>query len=183
MPRLIVINGPPGFGKSTLARMYADEHPLTLVLDIDQIRASLGRWQDQLGPAGVAARVVAAAAAKAHLLAGHDVVVPQYLGRAAFLDELERLAAGAGAVFTEVVLMSSREEALRAFDARASSADPADARAHELSAHRTGEAGLIELYDRLAGLLRTRPAARAIPRIEGQPGRAYAGLLAALDGS
>ncbi len=30
MPRLIALNGPPACGKSTLARLYAEDHPLTL---------------------------------------------------------------------------------------------------------------------------------------------------------
>ena len=33
MPRLIVLNGSPGIGKSTLARRYVEEHPLTLCLE------------------------------------------------------------------------------------------------------------------------------------------------------
>jgi cytidylate kinase len=42
VPRLIVINGPPGCGKSTLAQMYADEHSLTLML-ADRPAAQLDR--------------------------------------------------------------------------------------------------------------------------------------------
>jgi len=43
---MIVLNGPPGCGKSTLARMYAEDHPLALNLDIDRIRSLIGRWRD-----------------------------------------------------------------------------------------------------------------------------------------
>jgi predicted kinase len=46
MARLVLINGAPGSGKSTLARMYVDQHPLVLALDIDVVRAMLGRWLD-----------------------------------------------------------------------------------------------------------------------------------------
>jgi predicted kinase len=38
MPRMILLNGPPSCGKSTLARRYAQEHPLSLNLDVDRIR-------------------------------------------------------------------------------------------------------------------------------------------------
>ena len=41
---LLLINGAPGVGKSTLAQRYAEEHPLALVIDIDAIRAQLGQW-------------------------------------------------------------------------------------------------------------------------------------------
>ena len=46
MPRLIVLNGTPGCGKSTLARMFADDHPLALNLDIDQVRGFLASHPD-----------------------------------------------------------------------------------------------------------------------------------------
>lgn len=41
VPRVIMLNGPPGCGKSTLARRYVGEHPFTLNLDIDRIRDGL----------------------------------------------------------------------------------------------------------------------------------------------
>jgi 2-phosphoglycerate kinase len=42
---VILLNGPPDIGKSTLARLYARNHALTLVLDIDSIRMSIGGWE------------------------------------------------------------------------------------------------------------------------------------------
>jgi predicted kinase len=80
VPRLILLNGPPGCGKSTLARRYVEDHPLALNLDIDRIRDLLGRWPDHPHQAGLAARAIALAAARAHLRAGHDVMIPQYVG-------------------------------------------------------------------------------------------------------
>ncbi|MGH3734721.1 MAG: AAA family ATPase [Micromonosporaceae bacterium] len=64
MPRLIVLNGPPGCGKSTIAEMYAERHPFALNLDIDRLRAQLGRWRDDPGAAGLLARRIALAAAR-----------------------------------------------------------------------------------------------------------------------
>ena len=71
-PRLIVLNGPPAAGKSTLARRYAADHPLTLNLDVDRVRDLIGGWRDDPGAAGLLARSVAVAAARTHLLAGRD---------------------------------------------------------------------------------------------------------------
>ena len=118
MPTLLLLNGPPGSGKSTIARMFVEAHPLALNLDVDLIRRLIGGWRDQPERSGRLARDLALAAASTHLLVGHDVVVPQFLGRAEFIHELEDVAAAASAEFQEVVLMTSREDAVRRFDER-----------------------------------------------------------------
>ena len=103
MARLILLNGAPGVGKSTLARRHADDHPLTLVLDIDIVRSLLGPTDD-ITSSWLAARALALAMAACHLRAGHDVVVPQYLGRPEFIEQLRSVAGDTDAVFTHVVL-------------------------------------------------------------------------------
>ena len=44
VPRLIVLNGAPGVGKSTVAQRYVDEHPFALDLEPERLRRQLGRW-------------------------------------------------------------------------------------------------------------------------------------------
>ena len=88
MPKLILLNGPPAVGKSTLARRYADAHPLTLVLEIDAVRALLGSWLEEWQQSGPAARWIALAMARTHLEAGHDVIVPQLLTLRPFAEML-----------------------------------------------------------------------------------------------
>jgi hypothetical protein len=73
---LILLNGPPASGKSTLARRYGVDHPLALALDIDVVRSLLGGWLEHPDAAGMAARAMALAMAREHLRAGRDVVVP-----------------------------------------------------------------------------------------------------------
>lgn len=182
MPRLIVINGPPACGKSTLARMYAAGHALALVIDVDAVRGCLGCWRENLPSAGRAARVIALAGAGAHLRAGHDVVVPQFLRRPGFLTELQNAARDAGAGFAEIALLASKEEMLRAFAGRAASARPADVAAHELAGHAGGNAELAAMHDQFAAFLAGRPGAVVIPVAPGQPDLTYAAMLAALDG-
>ena len=46
MSRLILINGAPGSGKSTVAHAVAQDSSMTLALEIDTIKHSLGRWDE-----------------------------------------------------------------------------------------------------------------------------------------
>jgi len=165
---LIVLNGPPGSGKSTLAQRYVDEHPLALNLDVDRIRALIGGWRDVPDQSGPLARAIALAAARTHLAAGHDVVIPQFLGRPAFLEQVEHLAHEVGADFHEIVLLDSKENALRRFVSRADAS--AAVALDELST----------MYDRLLAIIASRPAARVVPTTDGRPEQAYQDFLHSL---
>ena len=58
---LVLLNGPPASGKSTLATRLVRTRPMAPNLDIDLIRGQLGAWTDSLADAGVAARRLAVA--------------------------------------------------------------------------------------------------------------------------
>jgi predicted kinase len=114
---LLLINGAPGVGKSTLARRYADEHPLALIVEIDAIRMQLGQWA-ALDESRLVARGLALAMARAHLLSRHDVIVPQYLGRPDYRERLRLLAGETDARFVEVVLTDDTDQIAQRFRAR-----------------------------------------------------------------
>lgn len=174
MPRLVVLNGPPGCGKSTLAQMYVDDHPLSLNLDVDRVRSMIGRWRDNAHTAGLLARCVCLAAARAHLSGGYDVVIPQFLGRPEFLEQLERLADEDGAEFHEIVLLDDKEIALRRFAERGrAAADPAHVEAQEMLERQGGLEELSAMYDRLMSLIASRPSARIVRTSSGAIDQAY----------
>ncbi|WP_460704010.1 AAA family ATPase [Myceligenerans halotolerans] len=104
MARLILLNGAPGSGKSTLAELLAHDRPLTLPLDVDGIKHSLGNWSEDTQASGLHARRLALAMAYEQLRSGHDVIVGQYLARTDFIESLERLAEECGATFVECIL-------------------------------------------------------------------------------
>ncbi|WP_158843648.1 AAA family ATPase [Saccharothrix deserti] len=163
MALLIVLNGPPGCGKSTIARRYAEDHPPALALDVDRVRDLIS---GDLPRAGRLARDIAIAAARTHLTSGHDVVVPQFLGRPEFLERLARLAADVGATFHEIVLFDSKENALRRFAER----DTIQATPRELS----------DMHDNLMAVIAARQPVVILSR-EGDPEHTYQALLAVLD--
>ncbi len=53
-----------------------------------------------------------------HLGSGYDVVVPQLLARPDFIEQLEEVAAAAGAEFVEIALDVTRAVAISAFEER-----------------------------------------------------------------
>jgi predicted kinase len=166
--RLIVLNGPPAIGKSTLARRYADDHPLSLALDIDSVRRLLGRWEDEPTKAGLLARAMTLTMAREHLANGYDVVLPQYLGNPLFLQQAEAVAAEAGAEFFEFVLMDNRDEVVRRFNERTlRSTEPAHLEAGRHLAQLGGDDTLFAMYDRLLLVLSARPRAKVVQCPEG----------------
>jgi predicted kinase len=165
--KLILLNGPPGSGKSTLARRYADAHPPALALDVDRVRAMIGGWRSSPGEAGLLARDLAVAAARTHLTAGHDVMVPQLLARPGFAERLEAVAAETGATFHEIVLLPGREESRRRFAGRGSSEIE--------TAEPLTEEDLAAAYERVAAYAATRPRASILREED-----AYPGLLVSL---
>jgi predicted kinase len=174
VPQLIVLNGPPACGKSTLAQMYVDEHPLALNLDIDRIRGLIGQWQRDPHGAGLLARAVALAAARTHLLAGYDVVIPQFLGRPEFLEQCQHLAQELSVQFQEIILLDSKENVLRRLAERTQlSADPAHVEAQELLDRSGGITELSAMYDRLLSIVASRPAVKIVQTTHDEPERAY----------
>lgn len=184
---LILLNGPPGVGKSTIAQLYVDAHPLALNLDIDRVRALLGRWQDQAYEAGLLARELALSMARTHLRAGHSVIVPQYLGRLTFIEALEQLARDERVPFHEIVLLDSKPNVVQRFGRRTDAAaeqhhlDAAAQLGNHGSGGNSSEAQLADMYDRLLAIIDQRPHARTVACPEGQPDATYRLLLAHLE--
>ena len=106
MARLLHLNGPPGVGKSSVARAYAADHPGALLLDADVVVSMISGWRDAFWETLHVARRLAAAMAREHLAAGADVVLPQLVTRD---DEIAPYLAAvddAGATYVEVVLLA-----------------------------------------------------------------------------
>lgn len=156
MARLVLVNGAPGSGKSTIAQALAQETSMTLAWDIDRVKHSLGRWEDDPSASGLHARRLTLALAGEQLNAGFDCVLGQYLARTPFIEDLERLAERYGARFHELVLdLDAGALAARLADRAANPDRPEHAVNNQLA--RPSEAA--ELVRTMESLRRSRPRA------------------------
>jgi predicted kinase len=183
LPRLILLNGPPAVGKSTIAARYVEDHPMALNLDVDTVRSLLGGWIDDQPESGRLARLLAVAMATAHLREGKDVVVPQLIARPPFAEALASLAAAAPAAFHEIVLVADREEVLQRLSARhATPSEPGRFNPRDLVATNGGAVGAGLLHDRLMAFVASRPGAQMVRSVRDRPEQTYDEVLALLDG-
>ena len=171
-PLLVLLNGAPGIGKSTLARRWAAEAEGRVVIDPDALR------RDMIGAPGQAAghaRGQALATIAAHLGDGDDVVVPQLVARVSELERFEDVARTVGATFVHVLLVDAADDPVARFHRR----EGADPWHDEVRAvvEREGGDDVLERY--LAGLAEVRSARadlRVVRSVEGDPDGAWEAL-------
>lgn len=159
MSRLILINGAPGSGKSTVAHAIAQDRSMTLALEIDTIKHSLGRWDEDPQASGLHARRLGVVLAGEHLGAGFDVVIGQYLARTAFIEQLEKLADQQAAEFHELVLELDTAALARRLAGRAG--DPTRTE-HTVNNQFVGPEDAPALVQSMEELLLSRPLAHRV---------------------
>ncbi len=126
MVRLIHLNGPPGIGKSTIARAFTDRHPGVLNLDIDRVAAMIGGCDDSFSDSFEAGRLLAAAMARVHLASGHDVIMPQMMTHlnAAELADFEAVAVAVKAEYLQILLTADVGSSVERCMERAKAGNP-----------------------------------------------------------
>jgi predicted kinase len=156
MARLVLINGAPGAGKSSVAHALAQDTPMMLALDIDAIKHALGSWEEDPVASGLHARRLSLGLVDEQLRTGFDVVMGQYLAQTQFIEELEGLAVRRKALFCEFVLDLDAAALRERLEQRARHPDRSE---HEINNRLVGQADAEALLRTIEPLRRSRPRA------------------------
>lgn len=182
MAYLLHLNGPPGIGKSTIARRYAAEHPGVLNCDIDVLRTLIGGWSNDFVKAGALIRPAALGMIEGYLASGQDVVLPQMLTNPAEISLFEECAARTNARFIERLLMDDCERSVARFKRRGRTDpdDPWHSAVRGIVAAQGGDDALRQWHSALRTLPDQRFGAVVIQSSEGAVEDTYQRLLASL---
>ncbi len=181
-PKLIVLNGNPGMGKSTLSQRYANEHPMTLNLDVDRLWHLLGQWQASMPRSEVQKYKFAYALSSVHLADGYNVVVADHIQNPEVYRRFQKIAEVHCAMFVEVVLLSTVDDAIERCKTRARKLG------HETGFRPGGvldtsgrEAKLASMHENMLAAVASRENMIRIESIEGDIEGAYRQLLMAVE--
>ncbi len=183
MAYLLHLNGPPGIGKSTIAKRYADEHPGVLNCDIDILRTLIGGWSNDFLKAGSLIRPAALGMIEAYLSSGQDVVLPQLLIDPAEISLFEACAVRTNAQFIERLLMDDAERSVMRFNRRGErdpDNNPWHPQVQAIVAAQGGDNALRNRHSALRALPDQRPDVIVIQSSEGAVEDTYQHLLASL---
>ncbi len=177
-PKLIMLNGMPGLGKTTLMQRYIDDHPMELGLDIDKIWWMMGRWQESRPRSYTQKLKLSGVIAEQHLRDGYDVVIAQHFDTLEQYEAFAHIAQQINADFIEIALRVPFPEALRRFKIRGKS-----------MGHKTGfrpggildnggrEKMLEQMYDAVDTIVASRPSTTVLEPIYGNIEMTYQQLL------
>src|SRR3989339_418024 len=109
--KLILINGPSGVGKSTVAERLHREIPLSLLVEVDVWRRFISAYKEHTDESLKLAYQYTTDAIESYLKTGNSVIVDKVLLDAPeILDAITLLGAKYGAEIHEFVLTAEKEK-------------------------------------------------------------------------
>lgn len=175
MPKLILLEGFAGSGKTTIAERYASEHPLTMHLEEDKLIVMFGQWLAHEDEARKLVFSLAKTMIATCLESGRDTIVPYLPTHPDRVKAFEDIAQNSGAGFFEVILEVERKDAIRRLMQRGSWGEEGTEPITD------ADLPIIEnLHDTMSGVLEQRHAATRIACVEGDHEGTYQKFLEAI---
>jgi predicted kinase len=156
---LVLLNGAPASGKSTLAQLLAQDEPLSLALDLDVIKHSLGQWEATMPESGLTARRLAMTMITDQLSRGRRVIVGQFLARTEFIEQLAALAGDHRAGFAELILRADPATLIARLRNRSAHPERAEHVVNATQVRLDEVPGFVDAIEQLIG---RRPAAAVV---------------------
>lgn len=173
--KLILLNGPAGVGKSTIARRYIDEHPLSMSIEGDQIIGMIGAWRQNELEARKLKLAQIQGMVELALSAGNNVILPYLVTDATHVEIFEKIAERHNANFYEVILAVEKEDAVARLLERGRWGEEGSKQLTEEDTPR-----IEGLYDLMMLELRKRPNVVSIQAMKGDIDTTYSDFLDAV---
>ena len=110
--QLIILNGPCGVGKSTVARILHEQMPLSFLLDVDAQMHFISHYRDLREERWALTKAVGQAIVRACFREGRDVILEKMIYDPGTLDSYRAVADELGADVREFILTASKETVL-----------------------------------------------------------------------
>lgn len=116
--KLIILNGPPGTGKSTISQKLHQELPMSILVDIDQLRRWINGYRENKKQSGVLGYELAKSVIASGLESGSDIIVDKVILDSDVIDSIIKIGKDYKADTYEFILSASKEATLARADKR-----------------------------------------------------------------
>lgn len=116
--KLIILNGPSGVGKSTIAARLQENMPSSVLIDIDELRRTIPDYKERRQESLMLAYEKAATATGEHLKDGLNVIIDKAITGSDTLDLLIKIGKKCGADVYEFLLFADKETVQERADER-----------------------------------------------------------------
>ncbi len=146
--KLILINGPTGIGKSTVAQKIYQASPLSFLVDIDALRRCISGYREHKDESRELSLLVSESITETYLKSGYDVIIDKVLIDTETVNRFIEVGKKYGADVHEFVLNASKDLVIRR----------AEERGYRENGLLTPEK-VVEFWEAIQEYIKTRPQA------------------------